>query len=455
MPQSVSVNTGEKTTEDVASGVLQVSPVQDLLSKVLPAQQILAIEHWPAGLDSQMKAACLDQIPAHLALPQTTQELAAVMALAHQQQWRILVVGQGSKLSWGALAHKIDLVVSTQKLNRLVDHAVGDMTVTVEAGMRFAKLQALLAQHNQWLPLDPTYPDQATLGGILSTRDAGSLRHRYGSLRDLCLGLSFVRSDGQIAKAGGRVVKNVAGYDLMKLFSGAYGTLGIVTEITLRVYPLLEKTDTVLVSGSPATIAALAEELLQSTLTPVILDIQADSKTEEMTIKVQFQSLPESVSAQIERFQTMAKERSLRAVAPEDDAQETAFPNSIRCQVGVLSAEAVSSLAWFRQVAAEQNLSMQGKIYAGSGLGQLHLTGHLTGDEAALDEAALKDVLRKWRSHCEASSGFLSILEAPITLKQTLDVWGYSGNALGAMRKLKEQFDPQGLLNPGRFVGGI
>jgi glycolate oxidase FAD binding subunit len=422
------------------------------LSQILQAQQLLPYESWPQPWQRQVEAACGGKAPLYLVLPHTAQELAAVMSLAHQHRWRVLVAGQGTKLGWGALGRDVELVISIQKLNRLIDHAVEDMTVTVEAGMRFADLQLLLAKHRQWLPLDPIYPAQATLGGILATRDAGALRHRYGSLRDLCLGLHFVRSDGQTAKAGGRVVKNVAGYDLMKLFAGAYGTLGIVTEMTLRVYPLQSASQTILVTGTATAIDEITRELLQSTLTPVRMDIEVKSHPEALTLLVQFQSLPESVSAQIERVQTMAQARSLTALILTNEANSSQVEDyspsndSILCQIGVLSAQSVSSLVALRQIAADYSLIMHGRIHAGSGLGQLHLVN---------SEAVAEAVLMKWRSHCEQWGGFLSVLEAPRSLKQRIDVWGYSGSALDAMRKLKEHFDPQGLLNPGRFVSGI
>lgn len=437
------------------------------LSQVLQAQQMLPYESWPQSWQQQVEATCGGKVPLYLVLPNTAQELAAVMSLAHQHHWRVLIGGQGTKLGWGALGRDVELVISTQKLNRLVDHAIEDMTVTVEAGMRFADLQLLLAKHRQWLPLNPMYPSQATLGGILATRDAGSLRHRYGSLRDLCLGLHFVRSDGQTAKAGGRVVKNVAGYDLMKLFAGAYGTLGIVTKMTLRVYPLQSASQTISVTGTATAIDELTHELLESTLTPVRMDIEVKSHTETLTLLVQFQSLPESVSAQIERVQAMAQARSLTTqiltnevltntvptdtvltneAASDREADSSPSNDSILCQVGVLSAQSVSSLVALRQIAADHSLIMHGKIHAGSGLGQLYLVS---------SEAAAAAVLMKWRSQCEQGGGFLSVLEAPRSIKQSLNVWGYSGSALDAMRKLKEHFDPQGLLNPGRFVSGI
>ncbi len=419
-----------------------------VLVPILSPEQVMPAQAWPELWQRQVRLACTD-IPNVLVLPHTTAELAAAVTLAQQQGWRMLIAGQASKLSWGDLAQGVGLIVSTQRLNRLVDHAIGDMTVTVEAGMRFADLQALLAKHRQWLPLDPAYPDQATLGGILATRDAGSLRHRYGSLRDLCLGLSFVRADGQIAKAGGRVVKNVAGYDLMKLFSGAYGTLGIVTEMTLRTYPTLLEAGVVTVTGRAKPIAALTQELLQSTLTPVQLDVLVESQTEDLTLLVQFQSLPESVAAQTAAVEMLAQALSLSAsthsaqLVQEEESSDLLDP--IRCQVGVLSVQTVESLVAFRKLAVDHNLRMQGRIHAGSGLGVLSLSG---------SEAA-REVLMGWRSCCEDADGFLTVLEAPVSLKQSLEVWGYSGNALAAMRALKTHFDPQGLLNPGRFVGKI
>jgi glycolate oxidase FAD binding subunit len=436
-------------SDDANSGC---DAIASALSQILQAQQILPYKSWPESLQRQVKASCGGKVPLYLVLPDTDLELAAVMSLAHRHRWRVLVAGQATKLSWGALGRDVELVVSTRNLNRLVDHAVGDMTVTVEAGMRFTDLQILLAEHRQWLPLDPTYPAQATLGGILATRDAGSLRHRYGSLRDLCLGLSFVRSDGQIAKAGGRVVKNVAGYDLMKLFSGAYGTLGIATEMTLRLYPMQATSQTILVRGGAAVIGEMTAELLQSTLTPVMMDVEVNRQSESLTLRLQFQSLPESVSAQIDRIQTMALSRSLTSTILTDEVESSSQADlssgdgSILCQIGVLSAQAVSSLVALRQIATEYFLEMEGRIHAGSGLGQLRLK---------VDEATAQDVLTKWRAHCEQSGGFLSVLEAPVFLKQSMDVWGYSGSALAAMRKLKEHFDPYGLLNPGRFIGRI
>ena len=424
-------------------------------------------DQWSPAWQHHLKAAYLgDAASVQMVSPKTVKELTAVVTQAHQEHLKLLVAGQGTKLAWGIPAKKIDLLLSTQNLDGVVDHAVGDMTVTVQAGMTFAALQTLLAKHNQWIPLDPVYANQATVGGILATRDAGSLRHRYGGVRDLCLGLTFVRSDGQVAKAGGRVVKNVAGYDLMKLFAGSFGTLGIVTELTLRAYPLPERSGTVLIRGEMEEVADFTQELRQSTLTPTAFDIWTgqNAASNDITLALRFQSLGESVLAQTERVYDMARtlgaklSQSLKAeiLSDGDDAEwwatsaqhlrESPRQDTVICQIGILPASAVSCLATIQQKVAQTSVALQGRVHAGSGVGQLRLTG---------TELDCRRVLADLRTFLNQSEGYLSVLEAPLTLKKAVEVWGYSGNALAAMRKLKERFDPQGGLNPGRFVGGL
>src|SRR4028119_714768 len=245
-----------------------------------------------------------DSIPSSIVYPSTAEELASIMSRAYSNSWNVLPCGSGSKLGWGGIAKNLDLVVSTERLNRVIEHAVGDLTVTVEAGVKFADLQDILLKTGQFLPLEPAYPQDATLGGIVATADSGSLRHRYGGIRDMLLGLSFIRSDGKIAKAGGRVVKNVAGYDLMKLFTGSYGTLGILTEVTLRVYPVPEATGTVVLVGEKEAIASATQTLLASALTPTAADLLSTQVVAQlgigqgMGLMVRFQSLTQSVKEQ-------------------------------------------------------------------------------------------------------------------------------------------------------------
>ncbi|OIP67597.1 MAG: FAD-binding oxidoreductase [Oscillatoriales cyanobacterium CG2_30_40_61] len=383
--------------------------------------------------------------------PQTQKQLAEVIAYTHQQQLKVLPCGFCSKIDWGGLVKNIDFVVSTQAINQLIEHAVGDLTVTVEAGMKFSQLQAILAQENQVLGFDPSHAETATIGGIIATGDTNSLRQRYRSIRDLILGISVVRYDGKIAKAGGRVVKNVAGYDLMKLFTGSYGTLGIISQITLRVYPQAQTSGTVILTGETSAISQLNQILLASALTPVAVDLISSNLSkilgfgDNLSLMVRLQSIPESVEQQSQRLIELAETLGLKTISFDCDEEnlwkqlkqqiwESEANASIVCKIGITPTSAVKTLIESQTI---------GVIHAGVGLGVLRF------DDVS-PETLLK--LRNW---CASQGGFLSILKAPVDLKNQLEVWGYGGNALNLMRQIKQQFDPQNQFSPNRFVGGI
>jgi len=382
--------------------------------------------------------------------PHTQAELAAVIAWARQNRWAVLPCGSGSKLDWGGLVKGVNIAVSTARLNKLVEHAVGDLTVTAEAGMMFADLQQVLATAGQFLPIDPAYSQQATLGGIIATADSGSLRHRYRGVRDLLLGMTFVRSDGKIAVAGGRVVKNVAGYDLMKLFTGAYGTLGIISQVTFRVYPLPESSGTVILTGETNALAEATQILLSSALTPTAVDLLSPQLVEKLSLGkgsglvVRFQSIAESVKQQSGRLLEVAEKLGLQGTncGENDEHQlwerlpETVWDSStnsaIICKIGIRPSEAVKAI---NELPVQDAL-----IHAGSGLGVLRF------------EAATADTLLQVRRGCEAKGGFLTVLVAPADIKQELDVWGYTGSAIDLMRRIKQEFDPENILNCDRFL---
>ncbi|MEH2113121.1 FAD-binding oxidoreductase [Nostoc sp.] len=402
------------------------------------------------------QAMASEKFPSCIVYPRTQKQLAAVIAKAHTNNWRVLPCGSGSKLNWGGLAKGIDVVVSTERINQLIEHAVGDLTVTVEAGMKFSDLQALLAKSRQFLALDPTAPESATIGGIVATADTGSLRQRYGSVRDQLLGITFVRADGEIAKAGGRVVKNVAGYDLMKLLTGSYGTLGFISQLTFRLYPLAEASGTVVLTGKAEAISQAADILRGSALTPVQADLLSNKLVsslglgEGLGLIARFQSISESVKEQSNRVLEVGQKLGLDGAifADGDEAnlwqrlQErihtSATESVITCKIGVLPTAAVEILT---QVEL-------GLIHISSGLGLLQL-------ESKNQVLKIRDACGGLRLRTQANRGFLTILSAPIAVKEQIDVWGYTGNALPLMRRIKEQFDSKNILSPGRFVGGI
>src|SRR5947208_13015144 len=200
---------------------------------------ILGIEY----LRPATPADSVSGVQPHLILePATELQLAAALRLANEASLAVIPRGGGTKLAWGNPLSRADLVLSTARLNKILEHARADLTVTVEAGCSIQTLQETLAQHGQRLALDPLWPEKATVGGILSTNDSGALRLRFGALRDLIIGVTIALPDGTLASSGGKVVKNVAGYDLPKLVTGALGTLGVITRAVFRLHPLPRKT---------------------------------------------------------------------------------------------------------------------------------------------------------------------------------------------------------------------
>jgi glycolate oxidase FAD binding subunit len=431
------------------------------LTDVLNSENLYSWSDLPANQQQVLGAALTpnSQIEC-VAYPTSANELAQVIASAHQHRWRVLPFGNASKISWGALTQNINLAVSTKHLDRLINHAVGDMTVTAEAGMKLADLQSQLAQAGQFLPLDPLYADVATLGGMVATGSAGSLCQRYGGVRDLVLGISLVRSDGQIAKAGGQVVKNVAGYDLMKVFTGSFGTLGLITQLTFRVYALPETSQTVVLFGAVERVTQAVSALLTSTLTPTALDLLSSHLLQMLGIEapmgliLQLQTISAAVQAQVAQLQAIAQTFELQTQSYGDADEQRLWQRlretiesqsetaTILCKIGVQPTSATSMLTQVQTLFGETGL---GLVHLGCGVGVLRLQ----------NSSSLVQTLGKLRQYCQQMHGFLTILEAPPAVKQALDVWGYAGNATAIMQRLKTQFDPHVLLSPHRSVGGL
>ncbi len=227
--------------------------------------------------------------------PRSADEAAEVFAEATRRNQRIAIRGAGTKSDWGAPSAGADTVLSTLALNRVVAHRHGDLTATVEAGARLDDVNRELAKHGQWIPLDSAWSDRATIGGIVATNDAGPRRHRYGAPRDLIIGVEIVRADGVRAKAGGIVVKNVAGYDVARLMTGSFGSLGLIASATFKLYPLAAASRTVVVElPSHAAAGHLVAGINASQLTPTAVEIQ----TPPLRALIRFESTTGSVDAQ-------------------------------------------------------------------------------------------------------------------------------------------------------------
>src|SRR6266571_520966 len=398
--------------------------------------------------------------PQFVVEPGTEEEVAKVLAFADREGLKVLVRGGGTQLNTGLPPAGGDVLLSTARLNTVVEHAPHDMTVTVEAGLKLVDLQAHLARTRQWLALDPALDPNATIGGIISTNLSGAHRLRYGGVRDQIIGIRVVLPDGTIAKGGGKVVKNVAGYDLPKLFTGALGTLGVIVAATFRLYPLPAASRTVeLTAPELAPLCDLALRVNGSTLMPTILDILSPTTQDGIyRLIARFEMEEEAADDQAAELVEMAGSlgRGAQTIASEAEAQlwsqvdtHVAAPSSsetpLALKASVLLTEVGHWLASLQETIRQAKLSARWRAHAGHGLIFVRLFG---------DDAALVTALEALRQVATRRQGSLVVLEAPPPLLRQVDVWGTSP-ALEVMRRLKARFDPHTTLNPGRFIGGI
>ncbi|QEQ00919.1 FAD-binding oxidoreductase [Thermosynechococcus sp. CL-1] len=379
-----------------------------------------------------------------LVTPPTPEAGAEVIAYARRQGWRVLPIGAGTKLNWLGNTPKADIFLRTTAWQKLIDHAAADMTVTTQVGIPFQQLQHHLAPAGQWIAADPLFRETATLGGCLATQSNGSLRQRYGSWRDQLLGVKFIRSDGQIVKAGGRVVKNVAGYDLMKLLIGSYGTLGILTEVTLRVYPLPDAVQIWQLRGEVSALAKGLEVILTSSLAPARCVLRLEPRG-TLLLELEFHTLREVIAAGTlgDRLSQIAQTHNLQ-LEPQAPLGITLnpTPDQVILKIGVPLSEMLPALTQLQQLARELACECRGEMSAGVGYAYLH------GQEEHLRQLILR--LRQGLPR-----GYVTVLAAPLNLKQQLDPWDYRGNALELMRKLKQQLDATGVFGTGVFVGNL
>ena len=382
--------------------------------------------------------------------PGTPEEVARSLKTATEAGLHVIPRGGATKLEWGNPPSSADLVLSTRRLNRVIDHAWADMTATVEAGCTFEQLQQTLAEHGQRLALDPLWPETATIGGILATNDSGPLRIRLGSLRDLLIGITLALPDGTLAKSGGKVVKNVAGYDLPKLAIGSLGTLGVITQAIFRLHPLPRETRSLSFRArdNPATNAVLLKTL-DSTLVPTSLQVRAtDSNAPE--IDVRFEGTAAGCEQQIgHALQLFSGVTQIGSPAETWNARAMLWNGnepSVICKFALLPAGVGAFLDFLKTTSDKLNLSWR-VVGQAIGVGLVRLEGP--------NCDALVSTVRDLRQNLEQNTGSLVLLRCPAEVKSKTDVWGSAGDALPLMRNVKAQFDPTRTLNPGRFIGGI
>jgi glycolate dehydrogenase FAD-binding subunit len=431
------MDAGVSSNASVVSGSLEA----DLRGIVGP-------EHVRAATKDDVVAGAQPQV---IAEPATEQELAAMLKFANETGLAVIPRGGGTKLSWGNPPKRADILLATKRLDKIIEHAWSDMTVTVEAGCSIATLQETLAKHGQRLAFDPLWPERATIGGVLSTNDSGALRLRFGALRDLIIGITLALPDGTIASSGGKVVKNVAGYDLPKLATGALGTLGVITRAVFRLHPLPHnaRTLTVAVSDAQET-QPIMVAVQNSTLAHTALQARFAANN-SAHVDIAFEGTEAGMAAQVTHFANLITPltatdapanvwRACQELFPRDpNTQEIAV-----VKISILPATIAGSIGKIARAARAENVLVRSVLQA-TGIGCLQLHGSLHD---------LQMSLQSIRSELERTGGSLTLLERPHELSQ-FDAWGDPGDALPLMRALQQQFDLKGTLNPGRFVGGI
>lgn len=421
-------------------------PSLETIKKQLHNQDLEFIEIFDWGQESPWKE-CIEAselkngLPRYIIVPNTKKMLSQFLKICCKNKWRILPLGNGSKLHWGKLPSGARVLVSTHKLNKIIEHAQDDLTITIQSGMKIKDLQDFLASFNQFLPIDPIYPQFATVGGVVATANTGSLRQRYGGVRDLILGISFCRSDGEEAKAGGKVVKNVAGYDLMKLFTGSYGNLAIITEVTFRLFPVPSDSITLLLTGNQEKIGQLQKKICASALTPTSADLLSESLINGLNLDfslglaLRFQGIEESVSQQSARVKQWAEDIGLFIHQWDSEKEldlwtrlkdmvfQGANNRGIICKVGILPTKITELFALTQGY---------GFVNMGTGVGYV-----------CLPKGIKNHQVRGIRNFCQDNEGYLTVLESGAsTIKQEIEPWGYVGNGLEMMKKIKSNFDP-------------
>ncbi len=419
------------------------------------------------------------KVPQAVVFPGSVEEVSTIMALASAEGVKVVPWGSGTKMALGGIPERVDLVLVLSRLNGVVDHEPGDMTATFRAGTLLKEAQAVLGGNGQFIALDPPYADLATLGGILATNSSGPRRLRYGASRDLVIAIRVVHAGGKVTKGGAKVVKNVTGYDMNKLYIGSLGTLGIIVEVTFRVHPVpaVEKTCLAPFASLDAARRVVAG-VLDSPVVPFALELLNPEAFRQVAaeaalpwpkgsygLAVAIGSVrPEAVDAQLLTVKRLCHE----AGSPEEHALDgrvhDAFWRATRdfalgdglqavLKASVLLTKVAEGVRLGEEVAAKQGLPLGIVSEAGSGIIRYHLTGDAASPERFHQGVA--EAVNRLRAFAQEAEGNLVILKAPPEVKSRVDVWGLPGKALGFMQRPKGEFDPQKILNPGRFVGGI
>jgi glycolate oxidase FAD binding subunit len=395
--------------------------------------------------------------------PQSVAEIGDIVRRAATDNQAIYPIGGRTLLHIGLPPARPGIALDLRDLSQVLDYPARDMTVTVQAGITIAQLQSLLATEKQRLPIDVPRAEQATLGGVLAANISGPRRFGFGTLRDYVIGISTVNDQGQEVKAGGRVVKNVAGYDLCKLHVGALGTLGIISQVTLKLRPLPECSALVTFGCETSTLDRLLDQLHATCTRPVCLDVLNRAAACEMRmdlpeaawlIAVGFEDNNDAVSWQVRQLiQELARGDIQGLEARVGAAGEPMWHNLVEHTASgrrlTFKANLLpNAVAAFCRQADSLAETIRLHAHAGSGIVYGHLDSDLTLPQVAAMLTGLTDTAVR-------AEGNLVLPRCPVEWKRELPLWGRERGDLWLMRQVKDKMDPQHLFNPGRFVAGI
>ncbi|RTR36008.1 FAD-binding oxidoreductase [Robertmurraya yapensis] len=401
--------------------------------------------------------------------PATEEEISEVLKYANAHGKKISVIAGGTKRGFGGVNETEDILLSLSNYTGIVEHTVGDMTLTVKAGTSFKEIQDYLAGYNQKISLDPSWSEAATIGGVIAANDSGPKRLGYGSARDVVIGLRVVYPDGTVIRSGGKVVKNVAGYDMNKLFIGSMGTIGVISEVTVKLRPVPKYESLVLLTfpdGDLLEIKSFVVNFLDSVMEPITLEILNPSIAEKLgrqkryTLAISFEDVESSVHYQEEFVKRIKPANADIIVVEKDNASEfwekfyhlsprgtePGHDTEATVKVGVVNLDVLKIIQKAEQLSDAYNLRIEAHGGLGHGLCQVHLYGASEDVEGAIKEL---------RIYATSLGGYATIKHLPLVLRQKISVWGERPSYFFLFEGIKKKIDPNKILNPNRFIGGI
>ena len=415
--------------------------------------------------------------PRRAAAPRTPEEIGELLRTAQREHWAVVPYGAGSRQDLGNPPPRFDLALATTGLDQIPEYEPQDLVVRVESGCRLARLQELLAADRLCLPLDPPAYRRTTLGGMVAANASGPGRFGHGTVRDYLLGVGVIQADGSQTRFGSRVVKNVTGYDMCKLYAGSFGTLGVFSDFYFKLKPLppVEKTVIGLFRKFPPLGSALGR-LLRSPLTPIAVEfldggasgrldrkLDWNGKIAGHALAVRFGDLEEAVNWQVEALKEIWGS-CLDGDMPVSDSREQARLweclredhfclaepplESLKLKLNILPNHLVQWIEEIERCLTETEAPFCLRAHAGSGVIRIYC--HL--DPSTAQSGKLAGLIERWRNSLKAVRGSVVIEKGPADLKNRVDAWGYRYKDLELMRRIRNRLDPRETLNPGRFV---